>query len=158
MDELSHLQNTAATFEEVSNSQPSHPLKFPEPQFSEVTRVNASVHNPTTNETGEVNQCCLTLSRSIERNILTGFCFCQSCGAKRVLWDPPRWSSSSSSLVEFTCKKETNRTLTLTLTLYNRPHSDWKLDRPETQKSYIWLCSVMHCSACQGGRVGRASW
>ena len=55
MDELSHLQNTAATFDEVSNSRPSHPLNFPDPEFSEVTRVNASVHNPITDETGEVD-------------------------------------------------------------------------------------------------------
>lgn len=55
MDDLAHLQNTAATFDEVLNyGRPAHPLNFPEPQFSAVTRVNASVHNPITNETGEI--------------------------------------------------------------------------------------------------------
>ena len=48
---LAHLQNSAATFDEVSNyGKPSNPINFPDPQFSVVTRVNASVHNPTTNE------------------------------------------------------------------------------------------------------------
>lgn len=55
--DLSHLQNAAATFDEVLNfGKPSHPIKFPEPQFSAVTRVNASVHNPVTNETGEIKR------------------------------------------------------------------------------------------------------
>jgi len=53
--DLSHLQNAAATFDEVLNyGKPSHPINFPEPQFSVVTRVNASVHNPITNETAVV--------------------------------------------------------------------------------------------------------
>ncbi|KAL9181092.1 hypothetical protein ACHAXT_009897 [Thalassiosira profunda] len=53
--DLSHLQNAAATFDEVANyGQPSNPINFPEPQFSVVTRVNASVHNPITNETAVV--------------------------------------------------------------------------------------------------------
>lgn len=48
---LAHLQNSAATFDEISTyGKPSNPINFPDPQFSVVTRVNASVHNPTTNE------------------------------------------------------------------------------------------------------------
>lgn len=49
--DISHLQNAAATFEEVLNyGKSSPPIDFPDPQFSVVTRVNASVHNPITNE------------------------------------------------------------------------------------------------------------
>ena len=49
--DLAHLQNTAATFDEISScGKPSIPLDFPDPVFSSVTRVNASVLNPTTNE------------------------------------------------------------------------------------------------------------
>jgi hypothetical protein len=51
---LSHLQNTAATHDEVSSyGKPANPLNFPDPEFSVVTRVNASVRNPNTNETGK---------------------------------------------------------------------------------------------------------
>lgn len=49
--DLAHLQNTAATFDEISScGKPYIPLDFPDPVFSSVTRVNASVLNPTTNE------------------------------------------------------------------------------------------------------------
>lgn len=46
--------NAAATFQELSTSLPAHSLPFPEPHFSVVTRVNASVHNPVTNESAIV--------------------------------------------------------------------------------------------------------
>ena len=52
---LTHLQNTAASYDEILNfGGPAHPTTFPEPQFSAVTRVNASVHNPATGETAVV--------------------------------------------------------------------------------------------------------
>lgn len=48
---ISHLQNAAASFSEVRNyGQPANPINFPEPKFSTVTRVNASVLNPAINE------------------------------------------------------------------------------------------------------------
>mmetsp|Transcript_4440 Transcript_4440/g.11230 ORF Transcript_4440/g.11230 Transcript_4440/m.11230 type:complete len:412 (+) Transcript_4440:244-1479(+) len=53
--DISHLQNAAATFEEVLNfGKSSHPINFPDPQFSAVTRVNASVYNPAINEVAVV--------------------------------------------------------------------------------------------------------
>ena len=49
--DIAHLQNSAATYTEVLNcGKPAPPINFPDPQFSVVTRVNASVLNPTTNE------------------------------------------------------------------------------------------------------------
>lgn len=49
---LKHLQNTAASHDEIlSFGRPANPINFPDPQFSAVTRVNASVHNPNTGET-----------------------------------------------------------------------------------------------------------
>ena len=50
-NDIASLQNSAATFSEVLNyGKSSPPLNFPDPQFAVVTRVNASVHNPATNE------------------------------------------------------------------------------------------------------------
>ena len=52
---LTHLQNTAASHDELLNfGTPALPTNFPDPLFSAVTRVNASVHNPSTGETAIV--------------------------------------------------------------------------------------------------------
>ncbi|KAK1744707.1 serine/threonine-protein kinase [Skeletonema marinoi] len=52
---LTHLQNTAASHDEILNfGRPANPTNFPNPQFSAVTRVNASVRNPATGETAVV--------------------------------------------------------------------------------------------------------
>lgn len=52
---MPHLQNAAATFDELSSiGTPAQPPDFPEPKFGVATRVNASVHNPMTNESAIV--------------------------------------------------------------------------------------------------------
>ena len=54
MDEslqVSRVQNAAASFDIIAAmGLPANPLDFPEPQFGIAARVNASVHNPATNE------------------------------------------------------------------------------------------------------------